>query len=396
MGNLRETRKRLGVEEKLRFPAVEMPGAARKLRAEVRRFLRSELEAGSFSPACDSWFSEYSPEFSRKLGERGWLGMTWPGHYGGGECSAIERFVVTEELLAAGAPVTAHWVADRQSGPSILRYGTEEQKQRFLPAIARGECFFSIGMSEPESGSDLASVKTYAEPTDEGWRVTGTKIWTGGAHRAHYFIVLCRTAPECKDRHAGLSQFVVDLSSPGLTVEPIRLLTGEHVFNEVVLEGVEVPENMLLGRLGEGWKQVTSELAYERSGPERFLSTFPLLVELVRAIGKAPDERAQSAIGTLVARLHTLRRMSLSVAGALEAGEAPEVEAALVKELGTRFEREVAEYARLLVPCEPSMESPDRFEAMLAQAISHAPAFTLRGGTSEILRGIVARSLGVR
>ena len=396
MGNLRETRERLGVEETLRFPAVEMPGAARKLRAEVRRFLRSELEAGSFSPACDSWFSEYSPEFSRKLGERGWLGMTWPGRYGGGECSAIERFVVTEELLAAGAPVTAHWVADRQSGPSILRYGTEEQKQRFLPAIARGECFFSIGMSEPESGSDLASVKTYAEPTDEGWRVTGTKIWTGGAHRAHYFIVLCRTAPEGKDRHAGLSQFVVDLSSPGLTVEPIRLLTGEHVFNEVVLEGVEVPENMLLGRLGEGWKQVTSELAYERSGPERFLSTFPLLVELVRAIGKAPDERAQSAIGTLVARLHTLRRMSLSVAGALEAGEAPEVEAALVKELGNRFEREVAEYARLLVPCEPSMESPDRFEAMLAQAISHAPAFTLRGGTSEILRGIVARSLGVR
>jgi alkylation response protein AidB-like acyl-CoA dehydrogenase len=393
---LRETRERPGVAEKLRFPAVEMPGAARKLRAEVRRFLRSELEAGSFSPACDSWFSEYSPEFSRKLGERGWLGMTWPERYGGRERSPIERFVVTEELLAAGAPVTAHWVAERQSGPSILRYGTEEQKQKFLPAIARGECYFSIGMSEPESGSDLASVKTYAKPTDKGWRITGTKIWTGGAHRAHYFIVLCRTAPEGKDRHAGLSQFVVDLSSPGLTVEPIRLLTGEHVFNEVVLENVEVPDNMLLGKLGEGWKQVTSELAYERSGPERFLSTFPLLVELVRAIGKAPDERARAAIGTLVARLHTLRRMSLSVAEALDAGEAPEVEAALVKELGTRFERDVAEYARLLVPSEPSMESPDRFEAILAQAISHAPAFTLRGGTSEILRGIVARSLGVR
>lgn len=277
---MRATPETLSLRESLRFPAVDLPDVARALRAEVREFLHEELAVGSFSPACDSWFSQYSPEFSRKLGECGWLGMTWPERYGGRERSAIERFVVTEELLAAGAPVTAHWIADRQSGPSILRYGTEEQKQKFLPDIARGECFFSIGMSEPESGSDLASVKTYAEPTDEGWRITGNKIWTGGAHRAHYFIILCRTSPESEDRHAGLSQFIVDLSSQGLTVEPIRLLTGEHVFNEVVLEGVEVPESMLLGRLGDGWKQVTSELAYERSGPERFLSTFPLLVEL--------------------------------------------------------------------------------------------------------------------
>lgn len=293
----------------IRFRPVELPGAAEELRAEVRAFLSAEIAAGAFSPRCDAWLGEYSPGFSRKLGERGWLGVTWPKRYGGHERSAFERFVVTEELLAAGARVASHWIADRRSGPSILRYGTEEQKERFLPVIARGECFFSIGMSEPESGSDLASVQTSAERVGDGWRINGTKIWTGGAHRSHHAIVLCRTSPpEERDRHAGLSQLIVDLSAPGITVSPIRLLTGEHVFNEVVMEDVEVPAEMVLGHMGEGWRQVTSELAFERSGPERFLSTFPLFVELVRALGRAPGERAKVEVGVLVARLWTLRR----------------------------------------------------------------------------------------
>ena len=382
--------------EGVHFPPVELPETTEELRAEVRKFISDELTAGTFSPRCDAWLGEYSPEFSRKLGERGWLGMTWPKRYGGHERSEIERFLVVEELLAAGAPVASHWIADRQSGPSILRYGSEEQKERFLPAIARGECFFSIGMSEPESGSDLASVQTSAGRIDGGWQLNGTKIWTGGAHRSHYAVVLCRTSPLTEDRHEGLSQLIVDLSAPGVTVEPIHLLTGEHVFNEVLLEDVEVPDDMVLGKIGAGWEQVASELTYERSGPERFLSTFPLLVELVRAVGQAPDERTRIALGTLVARLWTLRRMSLSVAGALESGGATEVETALVKDLGTRFEREVTELARLLVPSGPSLGSPDRFDARLAEAISHAPAFTLRGGTSEILRVIIARGLGAR
>ena len=386
-----------GPEKGIGFSPARIPAGAGELRAEVRHFLIDELTAGAFEPRCDGWFGGYSPEFSRKLGERGWLGMTWPGRYGGRERSALERFVVLEELLSAGAPVASHWIADRQSGPSILRFGIEEQKMRFLPAIARGECFFSIGMSEPGSGSDLASVETSAERVDGGWRLNGTKIWTGGAHRSHFFIVLCRTSPRNNDdRHAGLSQFIVDLSAPGITIEPIRLVTDEHVFNEVFLEDVFVPDELVLGEIGSGWEQVTSELAHERSGPERFLSTFPLLVELVRRLGEEPDERARVVVGTLVSRLWTLRRMSLSVAAALETGAAPEVEAALVKELGNRFEREVGEAARLLVPSVPSLASSDPFEARLAEAISHAPAFTLRGGTSEILRGIVARSLSVR
>jgi len=223
-----------------------LPPRAEELRAQVREFLGS----WAFTPRCDSWLTGADPAFSRALGERGWLGMTLPERYGGHGRSPLERFVVIEELLAAGAPVGAHWIADRQTGPSILAHGTEEQKQRFLPAIARGEGFFAIGMSEPDSGSDLASVRTRAEVDGEGgWRLNGTKVWTSGAHIAHAILLLARSAPLENDRHAGLSQFIVPLPSEGVTIRPILGLSGEHHFNEVVFDDVFVPwENVFLYR----------------------------------------------------------------------------------------------------------------------------------------------------
>jgi alkylation response protein AidB-like acyl-CoA dehydrogenase len=360
------------------------------LREEVRAFLAEERAAGGFEPRCDAWLSGHSPEFSRRLAERGWVGMTWPKRYGGHERSQIERYAVLEELLAAGAPVAAHWIADRQTGPLLLRYGTEEQRQEFLPPMTQGECYFAIGMSEPDSGSDLASVRTTARPVEGGYSLNGTKVWTSHAHRSHYMITLVRTSPLGEDRHAGLSQLIVDLQGPGVTVRPIKLLSGEEHFNEVVFEDAFVPGGMLVGAEGEGWKQVTSELAYERSGPERFLSTFPLLVEAVRELGSDPGEAGARALGELYARLNALRRLSMEVARRLQAGEAPNVEAALVKDLGTRFEVDVIETARLLVAPETAGED---FRRLYKEAVAHAPGFTLRGGTSEILRGIVARGL---
>lgn len=374
----------------------KLPEDVTRLRSEIRAFLREELLKNTFKPHCDAWLGRFDPNFSRKLGERGWLGMTWPERYGGGGRSALERFVMVEELLAAGAPVTSHWIAERQAGPSLLRFGTQQQKEFFLPKIARGVCFFSIGMSEPGSGSDLASVETTAQREDGGWTVNGTKIWTGGAHLAHYFFVLCRTSPLGEDRHAGLSQLIVDLSARGVEVSPIKLLSGEHVFNEVRLEDVWVSDDMVLGEVGEGWKQVTSELAIERSGPERFLSTFPLFAELVCKVGPEPDRYARIELGKLFSKLWTLRGMALSVAGSLERGEKPDVEAALVKDLGTRFEGEVVNAARKLLPGEPSSDSEDDLERYMAESVLHSPGYTLRGGTNEILRGIVARGLGVR
>lgn len=370
----------------------------RALRAEVRAFLQEERAAGRFSPRADAWLAGWDEDFSRRLAERGWLGMTLPVAYGGHGRSTLERFAVTEELLAAGAPVAAHWIADRQIGPSLLRYGTEAQRQRYLPGIARGECFFGIGMSEPDSGSDLASVRTRGTRTEGGWLVSGTKVWTSGAHRAHAFFVLARTAPlePGGDRHAGLSQFVVPLSSAGVTVRPIALLTGEHHFNQVLLEDVFVPDDMVLGAIGDGWHQVTSELAFERSGPERFLSTYPLLSALVGALADRTDGRGRRELGALLARLYALREMSLQIAAALAGGVAQEVPAALVKDLGTRFEGEVVEAARLLLDVEPDPGSPEQLPRLLAQAVLHAPGFTVRGGTNEILRGLVARGVGLR
>ncbi|WP_308194461.1 acyl-CoA dehydrogenase family protein [Pseudonocardia kujensis] len=380
-------------------PPVELPERVAALRSEVRAFLAEERAAGAWRPRADTWLSGWDERFTKELARRGWLGMTIPTEYGGHGRGALDRYVVTEELLAAGAPVAAHWVADRQIGPSLMRFGTEEQRQRFLPGIAAGEVYFGIGMSEPDSGSDLASVRSKADRVDGGWELTGTKVWTSGAHHAHAFFALVRTSPkDDTNRHAGLSQLIVDLKAPGVTIRPIPLLTGAHHFNEVVFDKVFIPDSMVLGEIGQGWHQVTSELAFERSGPERYLSTFPLVVALLGEIaGHDLDAGRRRDLGGLVSRYWTLRRMSLAIAGALEAGKAPELAAAVVKDLGTRFENEVIDAARLLVsiPPDPGGEQGG-FARLLADAVLHAPGFTLRGGTNEILRGIVARGLGLR
>ncbi|WP_293774949.1 acyl-CoA dehydrogenase family protein, partial [Sporichthya sp.] len=356
------------------------------LRREVRQFIAEQVETLGIRLECDSWLSGFSAEFSRAQGARGWLGMTWPTEYGGQGRTERERWIVNEELLAAGAPVAAHWIGDRQSGPSILKHGSEEQKQRFLLAMARGECFFAIGMSEPDSGSDLASVRTTARRDGEEWVVSGTKVWTSGAHRADAMITLVRTSPvDTAARHKGLTQFIIDLRTPGITVNPIVSLDGGHHFNEVVLDEVRLTDADLLGNEGDGWKQVTSELAYERSGPERFLTTFPLLA--------AAADGASADFGQALAELSTLRAMSSAVAEALGRGQAPAVEAALVKDLGTRFEGRIIDLARRLHPREADPDSPDDLTRHLAHATTHAPGYTLRGGTNEILRGIIAKSL---
>ncbi|WP_222195396.1 acyl-CoA dehydrogenase family protein [Modestobacter italicus] len=369
--------------------------AAEEVRAEVREFLAAELAAGSFTTHVDTWLSGVDPAFSRKLGERGWLGMTWPKRYGGHERTAMERYAVTEELLAAGAPVAAHWIADRQSGPNLLRYGTEAQRTEILPRIAAGECYFVIGMSEPDSGSDLASIRTRATRNGDGdWVVNGAKVWTSNAHTSHYAITLVRTSPaDPANRHAGLSQLLVDLSLPGITVNPIRILDGGHHFNEVVFDDVVVPGDMLLGEEGAGWHQVTAELAFERSGPERFLSTYPLIAEFAR---RASDPAQLAALGRISARLLALRQLSLRIAGALDRGELPDIPAALVKDVGTTFEADVIDEVRRAVDVPASLDSPDPLGRALAEAQLHAPGYTLRGGTNEILRGIVARGLGLR
>jgi len=381
----------------LNFERISLPAGSDELRAEVRAFL---AEQGEHLEHPNSDFTTgHDPAFSRKLGERGWIGMTWPKRFGGGERSFFDRYVVTEELLAAGAPVSAHWIADRQSGALLLRFGTAEQQQRYLPAITRGECFFSIGMSEPNSGSDLASVRTTAVTRGDELVINGTKLWSTDAHRNHYMIALVRTEPAGDNRHAGLSQVIIDLRDDDVALRPIRNLAGGEDFNEVVFEDTVVPRDRIVGAPGNGWQQVTSELAFERSGPERFLSAFRVFVEFVRAAGPQPEAHQAALIGRLASHFMTLRRMSISVAGMLEAGASPEVEAALVKELGNNFEKTLPELARLAAA--PALDGPARerfaaFRRVCTETLLLSPSFTIRGGTREILRGVIARGLGLR
>jgi len=374
----------------LRFAPSELTAAELTLQGEVREFLAAALPRGSFAPGL-GMAAGRDQDFSRALAARGWLGMALPRRYGGAERGVVERFIVVEELLRWGAPVRYHWVADRQTGPLLLSYGSAAQCERFLPAICRGEVSFSIGMSEPEAGSDLAAVQSRATRADGGWLLSGTKLWTGGAHENDWCVVLCRTSEE-DDRHRGLTQLIVDLRAPGVSVRPIAYLDGSEFFNEVVLDQVFVAEELLIGEIGAGWAQNTSELSFERAGPERWLSTYILAEQYLREHG-AEGERAQAALGEAVAGWWGIRALSLSVARLLDAGEAPAAEAALVKELGTRFEQEVLDAIWRLVPEAADPHADSLFERLLAAAILGAPSFTIRGGTNEILRSVAARAL---
>lgn len=381
----------------LTFPAPAENEAVEALRAEVRAFLAETIAARTPLERAESW-NGFDRELSRAMGRRGWLGMTWPKEYGGHERSAFERYVVVEETLAAGAPVAAHWIADRQSGPTLLRHGTEAQKRAILPRIAAGDCVFCIGMSEPDAGSDLAATRTRAERQGDGsWKVNGTKLWTTYGHEADYMILFCRTSGTPADRHKGTSQLLVDMNATtGVTVRSIHDLMGQHHFNEVHFEDAVLPPDALLGAEGNGWTQVMGELAYERSGPERFLSSIQLLIDLIGALQGSEGIAAQTAVGRLFSHLVTLRHMSRGVAALLEAGEDPTVHAAIVKDLGATFEQDLPDIARSLVDQEPDLQSTSDFAAVLAYTTMAAPAFSLRGGTREILRGIIARQLGLR
>jgi alkylation response protein AidB-like acyl-CoA dehydrogenase len=372
------------------FRPTPLSPAEERLRADVRAFLAEELPPG-FRPGLGLG-GRHDPDFSRKLAARGWVGMSIPREYGGAGATAVERFVVVEELLAAGAPILAHWVAERQTAPTLLAFGTEDQRRWFLPRIASGECWFSLGMSEPDAGSDLAAVRTTATPADGGWVLGGTKIWTSAAHLNHFFVVLCRTSP-AEDRHHGLSQLIVDLHAPGVKISPIPFLDGSHHFNEVVFDDVFVPDERVLGEIGSGWHQVTSELAYERSGPDRYLSVLGLLTHFVAERGPAFDDGQRAVVGRAAAKLWTIRQLSLAVARSLEHGAAPVVEAALVKDIGTLHEQEVVEMLRHVAGQEIDPGGPGLFEELLAEAVLTSPAFTLRGGTTEVLRSIAAKGL---
>ena len=359
------------------------------VRAEVAAFL--ERERGSFIPACDNWITGWDRTFSKRVADQGWIGITWPERYGGGGGSYVDRLAVTELLLAAGAPLAAHWFADRQMGPSILAHGTEAQKERYLPEILAGDVTYCIGMSEPEAGSDLAAVRTRAVRSEGGWCISGHKVWTSMAHHSDYMYLLARTDPGSQ-RHQGLSEFIVPLHSPGVTITAIHDMSGAHHFNEVFLDEVVVPPDALIGAEGRGWEQITGQLGYERSGLERVMSVWPLLAAMREEAGDDPWRLAE--LGELEASALVARQLVYRAAAVADTGRSPDHEAAMAKVFGTEVEQRIVEvasrWAGRTVRLAPTVPGAP-FAGHLFAAWLIAPSFTIRGGTTEILNGIIAR-----
>jgi len=371
---------------------IPWPDSAAALRQKVRDLIASYPINPDPAKRANCW-AVADPAFSKLLGDAGLIGMTWSREYGGHERSSLERYVVLEELLASGAPVGAHWIADRQTGGMLLNYGQEEEKRRWVPGMARGEVFACIGLSEPNSGSDLASVKTTAQKKGDRWVIDGQKVWTTGAHFSHVMIALVRTTPGSQ-RNEGLSQFVIPMDAPGVTIRPIIDLTGGHDFNEVFFDSVELEEHALVGTEGNGWRQVTAELSLERSGPERYLSSTALFLELLRHVGPTTDSNVRQLVGKLAAEMWTLRMMSATVAAKLASGEDPALEATIVKDLGNSFEQAMPALVQAAVDLDLAGEAP--LARVLGHLLQVSPSFSLRGGTREILKGIIARGLGLR
>jgi acyl-CoA dehydrogenase len=377
----------------------ELPDHAITLRDKVRQFIKQNLKGVPASVRARSWMG-FDETFSKEMAKAGWVGLTLPKQYGGAGLDPYTRFVIVEEMLSQGAPVAAHWIADRQSGPLINRYGSDAQKEFYLPKICKAEVFFCIGMSEPQSGSDLASIRTKAVKNPEGWLLNGQKVWTTNAHQSKYMIALVRTSGTSEDRNKGLSQLIVDLTAPGVTVRQIRDLTGDAHFNEVFFENVQLSDDALIGQEGAGWEQVNAELAFERSGPERIYSSIVLLDTWLAYLRTLPSEKINSStarlIGKILSQLANLRAMSIATTAQLAEGKSPILEAALFKDMGTLFEQELIQWISDSIGSEENPGADSELLRTLVYTLQVAPTYSLRGGTREILRGMIARGLGLR
>ncbi len=366
-----------------------MPADASEL-DDLRREVRAFLASRSFTARSDSWMRGFDQDFSRAVGECGWIGMTWPVEYGGAARSNTARLVLTEELLRAGAPVAAHWTADRQIGPSILQHGTEAQRRELLPAICAGEVVVGLGMSETEAGSDLAAIRTRAVGVDGGWLISGSKIWTTSAHHATHLYVLARSG-EGAVKQEGLTEFLVDMNTPGITVRPILDLSGEHHFNEVFLDEVFAPDARVLGEVGQGWKQVTEQLSFERGGPERYLSTYLLLAAAVEQLRAYPDRAGVEKLGAAAARLSAVRSLGYAIAASVDEGRQSSAQAAKLKLLGTLFEKDVVDVARYVLDVARDGAPNPALATLVADGLLACPGVTIRGGASEIMRTVISR-----
>ncbi len=332
----------------------------------------------------DSWINGFSKEFSKVLSREGWIGMTWPVEHGGGGRPNIERIIMGEEMITAGAPIAASWFADRQIGPSLIRFGTADQRAEFLPGILSGEATWCIGMSEPDAGSDVAALQTSAVRDGDDYVINGQKIWTSFATVADYCYVICRTSSEGPP-HRGVSELIIAMDTPGIEVRPITDMTTNQHFCEVFFTDVRVPAVNLVGQEGLAFKQTMAQLEHERGGIDRLVSNKTLYDKALAAADcNDPIVRQEVAgleIGYRIGRILVYRE-------ALK--QAPAGFSAATKCFCTEHEQRVAEFAARTLGLE-AVADPS-----LSRAIAYAPGYTIMGGTSDIMRNILGeRVLGL-
>ena len=332
----------------------------------------------------DSWINGYSKEFSKVLAEHGWIGLTWPTEFGGGGKPPIDRLIVGEEMIKAGAPIAASWFADRQMGPTLIAYGRPDQQAEFLPKILSGETTWCIGMSEPEAGSDLASLRTSAVRQGDEWVINGQKIWTSFAAVSDYCYCICRTSTEGPP-HAGISEIIVPMDTPGIEVRPIKDMTTNRHFCEVFFTDVRVPAVNLVGTEGGAFKQTMRQLEHERGGIDRLVSNWALYQEALEVADTSDpvvrQEIAAIEAGYRIGRILVVREVLK---------QAPAGFSAATKCFCTEHEQRVAEFIARTLGAEATLWD------MTTRGFAYAPGYTIMGGTSNVMRNILGeRVLGL-
>ena len=372
-----------------------------RFRLEVRDFLEEEIKKGYWEPACDAWVQGFNPEFTKRVAQRGWIGLTWPREYGGQGRSHIDRLILTEEMLRYGAPAACHWFGDRQVGGAILSFGSEELKKELLPRIVKGEAYFGLGMSEPGTGSDLASLQTRAVEDGDYYVINGQKTWTSCASFSEYFDIYARTDPEAP-RHRGISEFIVDAKSRGVSRIPMIDITGTEAWNDVFFDNVRVHKRYLVGEKNHGFYQVLHQLDYERSGMERLMGNYPLFEAIIRFAkenGLSGDLVTRNKLAQLQIEFEVGRLLIYRVALVMEEGRAPNWESSMSKVYCTEFEKRLACVAMEILGPYGQLKWGSKFVPLRGMALHSylgSKGYSLQAGTTEILKNIVAlRRLGL-
>lgn len=375
-------------------------------RQEVRSFLEEEMRKGTFQPMCDGWIQGFSPEFTKKVAEKGWIGLTWPKEYGGQGRSETDRLILTEEMLRYGAPAACHWFQDRQIGRAILANGTEEQKQDLLPKLLKGEALVGLGMSEPQAGSDLASLQTRAVEEGDEYVINGQKIWTSCARYMTHVYLVVRTDPDAV-KHRGISEFIIDAKTPGITINPIIDITGTEAWAEVFFDDVRVPRTCLIGEKNRGFYQILNQLDYERAGLERLMGNYPLFDAIIQFTKETKqndkplceDTIIRHKLAQLQIEFEVGRLLTYRVVTVMEEGRAPNVEAAMAKAYCTTFEQRLASEATEILGLYGQLLAESKWAPILGMAPHSylgSKGYSLQAGTTEVLKNIVAtRGLGL-